>query len=299
MFPDDTKLNDTSPENLCALDAQGFFPAPGEDAEHFLANIRRIRDSYRDLEKRLSAGESLDEAVGFRIGQGIPIPPSDLEGAKEETLAKYGFSIDWVPAYYLSKGLGFLWGGCTVITDQELALFFIRKDFRNKEKWFLYTRRELLAHEICHVARGRFQSLEFEEHFAYMTSVSKFRQFMGNCFRADVDALIFLVPVLILLIAQFLIAFEFLFLPVAPFFLIAASGPAYLVVRNMLTRRKYRQAEEKLYRLGLRNPKAVLFRMTDAEIREVSSLETESVPVLLKEKTETELRWQIIKERFF
>ena len=298
MFPSDLELEDTSLENMIRLDERGFFPAPGEDASAFLASVRRLRDDYLELLHGLEAGESLDSAAGFRIGEGIPIGPDVMGEAAEETWEKFGFAIDWVPGYFLSRGLGLLWGGCTIVTDSDLALFFIRRDFRVRRKWFLYSRRELLAHELCHVARNRVGDPEFEEHFAYMTSTSPLRRFLGNCFRSERDAFLFLVPVLILLGVQMLNSFGVIDLVSWPFWLIAASGPGFLLFRNGLTRRAYSRAEENLLMARVRHPRAVLFRASRQEIRAIADADAASVPALLDGFAERELRWKIIAARF-
>ena len=298
MFPSDSELVDTSLENLILLDSRGFFPAPGEDEAAFLASVRKLVDSYRELEAGLSSGEPLDEAVGFRIGEGIPIGPDVMSEAAEETQEKFDFKIDWVPGYFLSRGLGFLWGGCTIVTDTDLALFFIRRDFRERKKWFLYSRRELLAHELCHVARNRLNDPEFEEHFAYMTSTSPLRRLLGNCFRSAFDAFLFLIPILILLVAQTLTCFEILILPQLPFWILALIGPGWLLIRNHLTRKRYERAEENLRQAGIGHPRSVLFRASREEILAVSRSNPVEVRTLIRSFVEKELRWRIIAARF-
>ena len=298
MFPSGSELEDTSLENLIRLDSRGFFPAPGEDETSFLSSVRKLAESYEALEAGLASGEKLDEAVGFRIGEGIPIGPDVMSEAAEETREKFDFEIDWVPGYFLSRGLGFLWGGCTIITDTDLALFFIRRDFRERKKWFLYSRRELLAHELCHVARNRLNDPEFEEHFAYMTSTSPLRRLLGNCFRSSFDAILFLVPILILLAAQTLTCFEILILPQLPFWLFAAAGPGWLVFRNHLTRKCYKRAEENLRLAGIARPRSVLFRASREEILAISRSNPVEVRTLIRSFMEKELRWRIIAARF-
>jgi len=298
MFPSAAELEDTSLENLIRLDERGFFPAPGEDESAFLASVRRLVVAYGELESGLASGEPLDEAVGFRIGEGIPIGPEVMNEAAEETREQFDFEIDWVPGYFLSRGLGFLWGGCTIVTDTDLALFFIRRDFRERKKWFLYSRRELLAHELCHVARNRLNDPEFEEHFAYMTSTSPLRRLLGNCFRSSFDAFLFLIPILILLIAQALTCFEILILPQFPFWLIALSGPGWLVFRNHLTRKRYDRAEENLRQAGVARPRSVLFRAAREEILSISRSNPVEVRTRMREFAEKDLRWRIIAARF-
>ncbi len=299
MFPDDTELDNITPDLFIELDRRGFFPAPGESAEAFLDNVRRLRDSYGVIADSLADGQNLDSVVGFHIGEGMPIPAEVLAEAEEETRRLFDFDIDWVPAYFLSKGLGAIWGGCTVITDSDLALFFIRKDFREKKKWFIYDRQELLAHELSHVARSRFNDPEFEEHFAYMTAKSSLRKFMGNCFRTEWDALIFILPVFLLLGVQILNFMQIIHLPEWIFWIVALCGPGFLIARNMLTRWTYTKAEENLRMAGAKNPRAVLFRCTQEEIRETAKSDPAEIAGQFYKKAETELRFRIITTRFF
>lgn len=298
MFPDDDQLNSADFDFLLSLDDRGIFPAPGETQEQFMDYVRHLRDSYSVIYAALEKGKSLDAIVGFKIGEGIPITSEVLSEAEEENRQLFDFQINWVPAYFLSKGLGAIWGGCTVVTDTNLALFFIRKDFREKQQWFIYNRRELMAHELCHVARSRLNDPEFEEHFAYMTAGSSLRRFMGNCFRAELDAFIFIVPVFILLAIQLLNAFMGLRIPEYPFWLLALAGPMYLIIRNILTRRTFLRAEENLRQGGISKPRAVLFRCTREEIREIAASNPVEVITYLYKKAETELRFRLICKKY-
>ena len=298
MFPDDDQLNSPDMDFLLSLDNRGIFPAPGETQEQFMEYVRHLRDSYSVIYAALEKGKSLDAIVGFKIGEGIPITSEVLSEAEEENRNLFDFEINWVPAYFLNKGLGAIWGGCTVVTDTDLALFFIRKDFKENERWFIYNRRELMAHELCHVARSRLNDPEFEEHFAYMTAGSRLRRFMGNCFRTEWDAFLFVIPVFILLFIQILNAVMTWRIPEFPFWILALSGPAFLIIRNLLTRRTYLRALANLKQGGVSNPRAVLFRCTREEIREIAASNPVEVITYLCKKAETELRFRLICKKY-
>ena len=177
---------------LCNMDRQGLFFAPGENLDAYKKRLLNEAAGYRHLLQKIQNGKNLSEAAGFPVGRGTPITPEIIQEAALVTEKLYGFTINWVPGFFLTKGLGMLWGGCTVTDDKGLQLFFIRKGFKNKQHWFLYDRDELLAHELCHAARSVFQDCELEEHFAYATAKSALRRYMGNCFRTELDALLFL-----------------------------------------------------------------------------------------------------------
>ena len=146
--------------------------------------------------------------------------------------------------------------------------------------------------------RGSLEDEPYEEHFAYMTSDSAFRRWSGNCFRREWDAIAFLIPVVLLLVAQIVVYSGLLRLPVWPFWIIAFAFPAFLVVRNIPGRHTFFTAREKLEKNGFANPDAALFRMTSDEIRTLARTPDDETENYLKEKSRSELRWQILIHRF-
>ena len=283
------------------LDSHGLLVAPGETLESYAARIdERLRTRARfDLCTGDQAGsESLEAEIGFKGGTVEPMDNAIIAEAAEKTEKLFGFRADWVPAFFPSRGLGLLWGGCTVITESGFPVFFLRRGFRDKAKWFIYRRDELLAHELCHAVRGSLEDETYEEHFAYMTSSSAFRRWTGNCFRRELDAVIFLFPLLLLLVVQTLVYSGVLRLPLWPFWLLAFAFPVFLVARNIPERRTYFKAQAKLRRAGFDKPDAALFRMTAEEIRTLARTPDEQIGQYLPEKSDTELRWQILIRRF-
>ena len=172
-----------NPDTPYELDSHGLIAAPGETLEAFSARIDellRTRARFDLCTDGRAGTESLEGEIGFKVGSVEPIGSGIIAEAADKTEKLFGFRADWVPAFFPARGLGLLWGGCTVITDSGFPVFFLRRGFRDKPKWFIYRRDELLAHELCHAVRGCLEDEPYEEHFAYMTSDSAFRRWSGN-----------------------------------------------------------------------------------------------------------------------
>ena len=290
-----------NPDTPYELDSHGLIAAPGETLESFTARIDELlRTRARfDLctEDQAGAG-SLEAEVGFKVGAAEPIGTEIIAEAAEKTERLFGFRADWVPAFFPTRGLGLLWGGCTVITDSGFPVFFLRRGFRTRQKWFIYRRDELLAHELCHAVRGCLEDETYEEHFAYMTSDSTFRRWSGNCFRREWDAVALLIPLVLLLAVQVIVYTGLLSLPLWPFWIAAFAFPVFLIVRTIPERRMFFAARSRLERGGFTNPDAALFRMTTDEIRMIARMTDDRLASFLKDKSNAELRWQILTQRF-
>ena len=86
--------------------------------------------------------------------------------------------------------------------EDFFAIFIIRKAFKQKEKWVIYSRTELMAHELCHVAHIGFRIRNYEEIFAYQTSESLFRRMIGGMLRTTTDTYLLLASMLVMLVSQ-------------------------------------------------------------------------------------------------
>lgn len=97
---------------------------------------------------------------------------------------------------------------------------------------------------------------------------------------------------------EFLISFQFLQLPLWPFFILVLIYPAFLLIRNQLARNRYFRAEKNLKEISVRQPEAILFRCSMDEIRSIASLKKEKLRQWIQRKIQEELRWNIIALRF-
>ena len=285
-------------ESLVELDAMGLLIAPGETLhlykERQTVLFSHLEQIYTELEE--SGAVTLLDWITLEKDQCIPHEIMDEAGAIND--AYYGFKIDWVPGFFLSKSLGFLWGGCAIsLPEDHLSIFLIRANFAKQHKWLIYRRDELISHELCHIARLPMADRSFEELFAYRSSPSGFRRYMGNCFQYAIDAVLFIVPFFLMLAAQICQQFLHLtWLPIYPFWILAASYPIFLMVRNQIIRNRFFKAKRKLKSIGINNALPLLFRSTKSEILEMSK--TDDIRSYIDKKSGSELRWKVICERF-
>jgi len=287
---------------LCDLDAAGFLPGPGETAEDFLHRVETIRRVEADFLTRV---ESEGKAVVFdclELGAEERIPEGLLQGAGAVTWALYRFRAGHIPGFFLTKGVGLLWGGC-LLGDPvaHFSVLLLRGVFRDREKWLSYRREELLAHELCHAMRQDLQEPTLEEFFAYRTGNSRLRRYLGNCFVSTWDAWFFLLPMLLLPLAQIVRIF---FAPALwnwPFWCIALAWPVWLLYRNHRSRQLVFRAKKGLRRAGVVQEAwgPILFRCTREELRRLGECSRrEELLELATVWSRTELRWRIISARF-
>jgi len=240
MIPERTLIENLTAdqlENLILLDRSGMLMGPYEDFEHYRQRLLLLIDKLDSIKREL------EENGKFLLLDWLELKAADIIDAEIMTEAAsiteklYGFSINWVPGFFMSTSLGLLWGGCAIsLPEEHCAFFLIRKNFRNAKKWFIYRRDELLAHELCHIARTPVNDLSFEEYFAYQTSFSRLRRYIGNCFIVAYDAILFIMPIMILLAVQIAITVGWISWPILPFWIIALLYPAWLLLRNQISR---------------------------------------------------------------
>ena len=205
-----------------------------------------------------------------------------------------------MPGFFLSRSVGLLWGGCLIgDPDERFSLFLVRNSFRNKERWLFYRRTELFAHELCHSMRMELHETTLEEYFAYQTSPSWLRRYLGNCFIRDWDAVLFVIPALLLFAASVVRDFVYPALWIMPFWILAFIYPLFLFFRNARSRRVVKRAGKKLEQFGISDVQAILFRCTREELLQLGDLADKAeFDRYAADLAQKELRWKIILERF-
>lgn len=293
-------MNSELLQQLTALDAAGFLITGNEDAGQFLKRVEAVKAVYAEFEAELADRKKVKVFDLFEVDQESRITPEIAEEAAGITGKLYGFKVSHVPGFFLKRQIGWLWGGC-LIGDPEVnfAVFLLRNAFRRKRRFLNYRREELLAHELCHAVHHVMDEPQLEEYFAYQTSPSPLRRYLGNCFISDRDAWGFLLPVMLLPVAELIRA---LWLPGFPswiFWILAAVYPLFLLCRNHFSRRLVRIARRNLLAAGVKNPDAVLFRCLLSEIRELKAMPAGNIRQWIDDKAAESLRYQVIKQRFF
>ena len=141
--------------------------------------------------------------------------------------------------------------------------------------------------------------LELEEHFAYGISKKWLRRAIGNCFQRDLDAILFVIPAVILALVQSAITFlQLENIPILPFWGLALAWPLYLIIRNMVQTGHYKSAKRNLEKAGFSNARAILFRSVYEEICLFAKTKPEQLRNVLEEKAEQEFRWKVILHAF-
>lgn len=286
---------------LAHLDSLGFLVGTEETFEEFRQRLLQLCDALQEFEGKLKQGAAEVEIFdGVTVCKDKRIPIEIIEEAGKVTEHYYRFSINWAPGFFMSKDVGLLWGGCALSdTEQVLTVFLIRSSFMNKRKWFIYDRRELLAHELCHTARHVINDNKLEEFFAYQTAPSIIRRYMGNCFIHKYDAVLFLLPTMILLAAQLVKTFTEYSYPIWPFWIFALSYPAFLFLRNNIARVVFFRACSKLLAFGFVDALAILFRCDWSTVMEISLLASpEAFRRFVQKMASSNLKWRVIQHRF-
>ena len=285
---------------IAELDAAGFMPIPGESEKDFTERAGGILACHHDFDEMLEVRDKLSVFDFVEVSKEERIDPQIIEQAGNVTWDLYRFRVSHVPGFFLSRSIGWLWGGCMIgDPDERFSLFLIRNSFRNRERWLFYRRTELFAHELCHSMRMELHEITLEEYFAYQTSPSILRRYLGNCFIRDCDAILFVLPALLLFTATVVRDFIFHAFPVWPFWILAFVYPVFLLFRNARSRSVVKKADRKLAQFGIADRLPILFRCTREELLALGALENREEFELFVEKTaEKELRWKIIQERF-
>jgi len=295
------ELTEDELTKLAYLDSLGFLVGTDEKFSDYRQRLLSLYDALSEFERKLEQAEDDIEIFdGLKVEKGKRIPRDIVNEAGEVTENYYAFSINWVPGFFMSRDIGLLWGGCAITdTERILTVFLIRSSFARKRKWFIYDRRELLAHELCHAARNVVNDNSLEEFFAYQTAPRRIRRYMGNCFIYKLDAILFLLPVMILLGAQLLLTFGSFNFAIWPFWILAFLYPAFLLLRNNFARMIFFRACSKLLAFGFVDALAILFRCDWNSIKEISTMASpESFRRFVQARASSNLEWKVIQHRF-
>ena len=289
-------------EILKELDALGLILAPDEDVSAYKERIEKLLTTIKEFDREIAEKKHIDLYDCIKLDQERRIPAEIIDEAGDINSKHYAFRINWVPGFFMKKSLGFLWGGCAItFPENNLSIFLIRSNFSQKKKWLFYKRDELLAHELCHIARTPVKDMIYEEFFAYRISPSALRRYLGNCFRSSYDAVFFITPFFLLLAAQMVQTFtSFSQFPVYPFWAITGIYPLFLLIRNQIARNYYFRAESNLKKAGIPTALQILFRCSKSEIQTIAAFSKDILGLKewLAKQANTHLRWQVIYERF-
>ena len=293
-------MNDYLSE-LVELDRRGFILPPETDPEDHIDGSRRTLEwagaVRQELDKRGAA-----EVMGVEFRADQLLSADSMRTCLAPATRAYGVEPDWVPAFYSNEFLPWYVGGASFYGMAEGAFkvcFVLREVFRERERWLLYNRTEIAAHETCQVARAGFNQLQFEEPCAYAISRSALRRVLGGMFTRGWESLAFLGSSLLL------IAGSVADMLGGPSWVRMASGVPLaltgtgLAVRSMLNVRTLRCAQRFLATTYGSLAPAITFRCTDEEVRSLAALKSGDVsPGEWIDQQPRTPRWEIIRRRF-
>ncbi len=287
---------------LVELDRLGLLMGPGETVAAFAERLEALRRNMQQFTAEIEAAGDI-EVFDISLEQSGAIPRDVFRAAQQVTRELYDFEIDWVPGFYTNERMGLLFAGCALhSSDDYFALFIVRKAFEKKERWLIYSRTELLAHELCHIAHMGFNTVDFEEMFAYQTSPSRFRRAIGGLFRTPMDSYAVLGSAFLLAGAQIV---NRLYLGMVPIYEFPISLFAMIVIvcfgvvvgRYLKSLGTYSRARARLRELVDEAPaRAILFRCSGAEIREIA--QAAEPRAWLTARADQDTRWRVILHKY-
>lgn len=283
---------------LAELDARGFLCGKNEDEATYATRLRTLGKNIAVMTQAIAA-QGYYEIEGLKLSKADMIAPHFFNEVKSVCERLYSFSIDWVPGFFIDPSFSLLFGGCAFYFYPDFfAVFIIRRSFKHNERWLIYRRQELLAHELCHVARIGMESTTYEENFAYQTALSPFRQLLGGLFHRQQDSFLFLGVTFLLLAAQIVRTQWYPALPIWPFWSLLAAVFAWLSCRHGYYSWVFRKARRAAEVFAGQNATAVLFRCSDQDIAKLAAMKISSVQDWLDSQASSSLRWRIIQFRF-
>jgi len=200
---------------------------------------------------------------------------------------------NWVEIIYKNKGLR-PWEGACVWIDHHRVVLQLKKSFLKKKKYLGYSRDEVIAHELVHVARSGFEEPIFEEVLAYQTASSKFRRFFGPLFRSTKETKAFIA----------LLGVAFLVSAFSSFGMVALFGVLGIVsagcFRLCLTQRQFLKACKRLSEtVGEQKALAVMLRLTDREIVRFAKMSVSEILEYAHKMRKLHIRWEQICVAYF
>jgi hypothetical protein len=240
---------------LATLNEEGFIPGPFESLPLFEARVAKTKEVLKEKNS---------------------LPSSHWDWAKRRLDSLFGFDPQSLSVFYSNEQLSLWQGAACWIDEMNVPILQLKNGFKKGTYLKIYSRDEVLAHEAVHAARAAFNEEENEEFFAYATSGVRWRCLFGPMIRRSWEPWIGLGFLSVGLIS--------------PWALLGAAGwiggGFFRLCRQHL---RLSQASNILLETlqDKKNVRSLLFRLTDKEIRDLSSG--------IWPKDDGTLRWRLIR----
>ncbi len=295
------KCDDDTLEKLAHFDQKGFIYPPNTDPADYIQTARKTIE-WADTIKEQLADSGFAEIVDEQFSDQQEVTAEILNLCLQPARERYKINPGWVPAFFSRRLLPWYVGGaCFYFQEkgQNQVCFVLSDHLREQEKWLIYTRQEIVSHEICHVARTMMEQDIFEEPIAYNISESGFRRRTGPVFRGNWEAPALLGSSLFMMLGSIAGTFSGQYwiqhLTSAPV-LVTVSA---LGIRALKAHKTLHSAMNNLEDYYEENAEAVVFRCTDKEIYELASKKsTEKVLERYKTDPANSIRWTLINQLF-
>lgn len=297
---DDMKEESSLVDQWQKWNAEGLIPGPDESEEAF--------------QERIAFCQNLESNLKDLVGTQLPFQTQDpqskeiLEQALPLTQNLYGIQPRWVPLFFGNYQLAPWHGGCAWIFQLNeqtptSAFLQLRSTFRHASNFLgIYHRRELIAHELAHVGRMLYQEPQFEEFFAYQSSPSRWRRWLGPIVQSSTESFVFILLLGLIIMTDFALlsigskmAAVAWWVKLVPLVLIAwALGRLFF--RHRTLKRCLQKLEEVLPSLQARH---FLYRLRDHEIKHFSTLLPKQIEKFVQEEGKQSFRWRFLKALYF
>ncbi len=291
-----------SKDELLILNTEGFIPGPGETEERFLNRVRLVKKLFSDPENFF---KEKAQNPPFELEDRLKKP--DYHWAGCSLLNLFDISGRSFLAYFNNDKLRMFQGAATWILDIEGAavpLLQLKKNLKKGSFLGIYSLEDILAHELAHFARAAFNEPKYEEFFAYMTSSKVIRKLLGPIASSSKEIIFFLSFIFLSLFFQYLglfykiALFDFLFITSS---LLSMSLLSIGFLRLGYRRYRFNKCYKKLFSFFKKKEKtmAVMFRLTDDEIKLFSKKDHFEIKKYILENKEGSLRWRVIYSAYF
>lgn len=284
-------------QELLKLNSHGFIPGPTETIESFKKRVELTKKLFEDPK---SFFEKKEKKPPFNLGKRLKKP--DRHWAKNSLINIFDISPDFFSAFLSNEKLRLFQGAATWVLEFEgiaLPILQIRQKLEKGAYLRIYELEDILAHELAHFARAAFTEPKFEEFFAYFSSSKLIRRFLGPIAISSLEISLFIIFLFLTLASQYMGAF-FQHKALDIIFIISGYitykmvfvGAMRLAYRRWIFNRCLKKLKSIL--VSKEKAMAVMFRLTDKEIKFFAKSKKDQILSYFQENKESSLRWLVI-----
>lgn len=277
----------------------GFIPSETEDEYRFKKRIEYCLTLNEQLSK--------NNQINLPFEETDQNPKKFLEKILPITEELYGIRPSWVLLFLSNYQLKPWQGGCAWIFQMDensptSAFIQLRKQFRESSTYLkIYHRNELLSHECAHIGRMTYQEPKYEEFFAYQSSHSKLRQWMGPFIQSSKESLLFVLLLSVVIFADlaYLATGHGMnwmhWLKLLPIIMIL--GGFFRLIMRHNTLKKCRINLETI--LSSHETGHLMYRLTDHEIESFSRFSKAEIFNFIEKEKKRSFRWKFLNNVYF